>query len=79
METLLFGVTYSENGSTRITISSLKSSAGNVGSASGHASVLSAHNIDYHRVKKVSGGCCKSVDKQILTNISAVFKQGHEC
>ena len=61
-----FGVTYSENGSTRITISSLKSSAGN-GSASGHASVLSAHNIDYW--VKVSGGCCKSVDKQILTNI----------
>ncbi|GFO21177.1 ATP-binding cassette sub-family g member 2 [Plakobranchus ocellatus] len=44
------------------------------GSAAGVGSVLSAHKIDYW--VKVSSGCCKSEDKQILTNISAVFKQG---
>ena len=60
------GVKYTKNDCSEITINDRKSATGN-GSASGHASVLSAHNIDYW--VKVSGGCCKSADKQILTNI----------
>ncbi|RUS86344.1 hypothetical protein EGW08_005929 [Elysia chlorotica] len=71
------GVKYSKNDVSEIAISETgnagKKSARN-GSTSCNASVLSAHNIDYW--VKVSDGCCKSTDKQILTNISAVFKQG---
>lgn len=67
------GVSYSKNDWSEININDRKTPKQN-GSASGQASVLSAHNIDYW--VKVNGGCCKTVDKQILTNISAVFKQG---
>ncbi|GFR68329.1 ATP-binding cassette sub-family G member 2 [Elysia marginata] len=71
------GVRYSKTDLSEVTINDGKSAAAATarnGSASGHGSVLSAHNIDYW--VKLSGGCCKTVDKQILTNISAVFKQG---